>query len=250
MLEWGANAVISVSLLRVIRIFRFIPLLSAYSPQLKMSLQALYRSRNAALHLCAFLFLIVYVYALIGVGAFKDATGLSNQINERISFRNVSGAIILLIEISTSAGWDGTYERLLHDYNKFAVLLYLWSFLFICIMTILNLVLTIILTYYKMASDVDFESTQLACADQNDFHDKWQAIAAPDRPQFINKAQLPALINNLGKSSTLRWGFVPTDENIQLLGIPLHNEQQVNYGEVLIALNKNRLRQTHGNNKK
>lgn len=242
--------VISVNMLRVIRVIRFIPLLVSYSPQLKMSLQALYRSRVAAFNLCAFLFVIVLVYALIGFGAFKNASAPPPPQNEEMSFDNIMGAIFILIQISTSAGWDGNYEQLIGEYHPFNVFVYFWSFLFICIMIIMNLMLTIILCYYKLASEMEFESTDLSAADRNDFIEKWKAISAPNRPLFIHKAQLPALINSLGKSSALRSGFVITDENIQLLGIPMHNQQQLYYGEVLIALNKNRLKQTLGKNGK
>lgn len=237
-----AHTAISVSMLRVIRVIRFVPLFVSYSPQLKMSLQALYRSRIAAFNLCVFLFLIIVVYAIIGFGAFQNSTARLPP-NKQISFNNITGAIFLLFQISTSAGWDGTYEKLIDEYNTFSVFVYFWSFLFICIMIIMNLMLTIILCYYKIASETEFESKDLSIAALNDFNEKWKAIAAPNHPLFINKAQLPALINSLGKSSSLHSGFVITDENIQLLGIPVHNEQQLYYGEVLIALNKNRLKQ-------
>lgn len=241
---------ISVTVFRVFRVMRFIQLFVSYSPQLKMSLQALYRSRIAAFNLCVFLFLTIMVYALIGIGAFKNATEKLSPQNDRISFHTIGGAIILLVQIGTSAGWDGIYHRLIFndDYHPFIVFLYIWSFLFICIMTIMNIMLTIILCYYQMASEVESESKKLSTADLNDFNEKWKAIASPNRPLFISKAQLPTLINCLGKSSTLRSGFITTDENIQLLGIPMHNEQQLYYGEVLIALNKNRLNKTLGKN--
>lgn len=244
-----ARYVISVSLLRIIRVMRFIPLLVPHSPQLRMSLRALYRSRIAAFNLCGFLSLIIFVYALIGIGAFKNVTDKLAPPNDRISFNNLSGAIILLVQISTSAGWDGIYIKLIKDYHPFVVFLYIWSFLFICIMIIMNIMLTIILCYYYMASEMESETKKLPTTDQNDFNEKWKAITSPNRPLFINKVQLPMLINNLEKSSSLRSGFITTDENIQLLGIPVHNEQQMHYGEVLIALNKNRLKKKLGKNK-
>lgn len=237
-------------MLRVIRVIRFVPLLVSHSPQLRMSLQALNRSRIAAINMCVFLSLIIFVYALIGFGAFKNA---AEESSEQISFNTVLGSIFTLFQISTSAGWDGIYEKLIAaDHNAFYLFLYFWSFLFICIMTIMNLMLTIILCYYKLASDRESEmSKNLSTHDLNEFNEKWKAIAAPNRPLFINRVQLPALINNLGKSSSLRSGFGITDESIQLLGIPVHNEHQLYYGEVLIALNKNRLKQqTLGKNKK
>lgn len=248
-----SHTIISVSILRVIRVLRFVPLFVSYSPQLKMGLQALRRSRIAAFNLCVFLFLIIFVYAMIGFGAFKNPNEESLKESKQISFNTVLGSIFTLFQISTSAGWDGIYEQLIAaHHNAFVLFLYLWSFLFICIMVIMNLMLTIILCYYGLASDTESETSKhLSTHDLNDFNEKWKAHAAPNRPLFINKVQLPALINNLGKSSSLRSGFVITDESVQLLGIPVHNENQLYYGEVLIALNNNRLKQrTLGGNKK
>lgn len=244
MTDFAPKYFISVGLLRIIRVIRFMPLFVTYSPQLKMGLEALRRSRVAAYNLCYFLFMIIFVYALIGVAAFKNAARSVAHGNDQISFHNVDGAVMLLIQISTSAGWDGTYHALIEQYNPFVVFLYMWSFLFICILTILNLMLMIILCYFKLAFEMESESKQLPTADINDFNNKWKTIASPNRPLFINKVQLPALINNLEKSSSLRAGVNTTDEHIQLLGIPVHNEQQFYYGEVLIALNKNRLKHT------
>lgn len=244
-----SDKAISVSMLRVIRVIRFIPLFVAYSPQLKMALQALYRSRIAAFNLCILLFLIIFVYALIGVGAFGNSTGNVAPQNDQISFHNISGAIIILTQIGTTAGWDGVYDALIKDYDQFVVFLYLWSFLFICIMIILNLMLNIILSYYKMASEENLKLEKLSTTDFNDFNAKWKVIAASNQPLFIKKVQLPVLMNNLDKSSSLCPAFAITDENIQLLGIPIHNEQQLYYGEVLIALNRNRLKQTPRKNK-
>lgn len=238
MMEFTHSNVISVSLLRVIRVIRFNSLFVSHSPQLKLALSTLNRSKTAVYNLCLFLLLITFVYALIGSSAFKRVSNISD-INDRISFYTVGQAIILLIQISTTAGWDGVYSVLVAEnhYNAFVIFLYLWSFMYICILIILNLVLTIILNYYTKAQEIETESTKLQPHDVNDFNEKWQQLATVDEPFFINKAQLPILINRLDKSSSLRASVIPTEENLQLLGIPIRNEQQLYRGEVLIALN-------------
>lgn len=241
-IEFTHSTVISVSMLRVIHVFRFNSLFLPYSSQLKLGLESLRQSGSAAFNLCLFLFLVIYVYALIGVVAFKFVEDIS-WINDRISFRYFGRAVILLIQLSTSAGWDNIYITLIKDHNAFVIFLYLWSFLFICILTIVNIVLTIVLKYYTQAVEIEYESKKLRPNELNDFSEKWSTIAAPNEPLFINKAQLPILVNHLDKSSSLRANFIPTEENIQLIGIPIHNDQQMYRGDVLIALNKNRLRQ-------
>lgn len=250
MVEFTHSTVVSVSLLRVIRVIRFDSLLVTYSPDLRLAFDALRRSKTAAYYLCLFLLLVIFVYSLIGAVAFRNVTNIT-PINDKISFFTVGQAIILLIQISTSAGWDGVYKVLIgQQYNPFVVFLFLWSFLFICILIIVNLVLTIILNYYSKAYESETEPEKLRSSDLNDFNENWQTIAAPDEPLFINRAQLSILLNRLDKSSALRLSVIPNDENIQLLGIPVHNDQQLYHGDVLIALNKARLRQTRAASKK
>lgn len=250
MVEFTHSTVVSVSLLRVIRVIRFDSLLVTYSPDLRLAFDALRRSKTAAYYLCLFLLLVIFVYSLIGAVAFRNVTNIT-PINDKISFFTVGQAIILLIQISTSAGWDGVYKALIgQQYNPFVVFLFLWSFLFICILIIVNLVLTIILNYYSKAYESETEPEKLRSSDLNDFNENWQTIAAPDEPLFINRAQLSILLNRLDKSSALRLSVIPNDENIQLLGIPVHNDQQLYHGDVLIALNKARLRQTRAASKK
>lgn len=246
MLEFSHGTVVSVSLLRVIRVLRFNSILVAHPNDLNLALKSLRQSKTAAYNLCQFLFVIIFVYSLIGVIAFKRAQNII-PLNDNISFRNVGGSLILMTQISTSAAWDGVYAALAayNDYNPFVVFLFLWSFLFICILIIVNLVLTIILNYYTNAYAVETESSKLQESDLNDFNEKWKSIAAVDQPLFINKVQLPIVLNHLNKSSALRSSIIPTEENIQLLGIPIHNEQQLYRGEVLIALNRARLRQAN-----
>lgn len=245
-----------ITVLRVIHVLRFNSLFVSWSPQLKLALKALNSSKSAAVNLCLFLFLITFVYALIGTVVFKHVSNLT-PINDKISFQTVEQALILLIQISTSAGWDAVYNVLVakNHYNAFVIFLYLWSFLYICIMIIVNLVLTIILSYYTNACEAEIEQNKLRTNDINDFNEKWSAIATAEAPLFINRTQLPILLNRLDELSSLRTGVVPTDETrIQLLGIPIRDDDKLYRGDVLIALNQNRkrmqsqLNKTHGNN--
>lgn len=247
----GPVYVCYVGLLRVIRVLRFRSLFTERSPGLRTALEALQRSKRAAFNLNLFLFLIIFIYSLIGVVSFKSVKNIV-PINEGISFHSVGAAMFVLIQISTSAGWDGLYGVLVdeNNYNPFSVFLFIWSFLFICILIIVNLILTVILNYYTIANENEIESTKLRVNDLNDFNDKWKSLTAANDPLFINKTQLSILLNRLDESSALRSSILPTEENIQLLGIPIHNENQLYHGDVLIALNKARSKQSNASSKK
>lgn len=242
LLEITASTIYSFSLLRVIRILRFNSLFVAHSTYLKLGLEALGQSKVAARNLLVFLLLIIFVYASIGAVAYRQIVDI-NEINDKISFHSVQQGLVLMFQISTSAGWDGLYGAIIEDgYNAFGAFVFLWSFLFICILIIVNLVLTIVLNFYTSVCAAESDSIQLRPADLNDFNEQWKVIAAPEHPLFINKTQLPVLFDRLDNSSSLRPNTMPTEENIQLLGIPIYDDQQLYHGEVLIALNKARLR--------
>lgn len=242
MAEFGAY-VLSPAILRVIRVIRFNSLFVNYSKQLKLALGSLRKSRSAAWHLGAFLFFMICVYALIGIAAFRRATNIF-PINDTITFRNFGPALLLIFQISTSAAWDGVYEALISDSHKSRILvaLYLLSFLFICILVIVNLMTTVIVNYY-LATEEEDEVKALRASDANDFDQKWQTVAGSENPLVIQKAQLGDLLGRLAATSALRLNDVD-NESIKLLGIPLRNKDQYYRGDVLIALNKERLRRS------
>lgn len=232
----------SASILRVIHVLRFNSLLINCSNQLKLAMEALKKSRSAAWKLLVFLFLIIYIYALMGVAAFNRVPNLF-PINENVSFRTFGQSLLLLFQISTSAAWDRVYEVLISDPNKsaFLIFVYLVSFLFISFLVIVNLVATVVLNYYLEASENENKGKELRDSDLNDFNDKWQSIAGSENPLFIKKTQLRNLLDRLGATSALRFNTPLNDEKINLLGIPVRNEDQYYRGDVLIALNRFRL---------
>lgn len=228
---------------------RFNSLLAGLSRHLRLGLKSLKRSQTAALKLFLFLLLITYVYALIGTVAFNRVAKIF-PINDRISFHTVWRSMILLYQICTSAGWDGVYKALIVEPSTIAILvaLYLLSYLFISIFILINLTATVILNFYSQVCDIEDETTKLRKVDLDDFNDKWKAVAIREQPLFIRKSQLIDLLNRLAPTSSLRCNLSIDENNIKLLGIPVRNEQQLYRGDVLIALNKIRMR--YSNNQK
>lgn len=224
------------------RIVRFNSMITKVSPQLKQAFKSLSQSKWVAYHLGLFLFLITLVYGMIGVVAFGRISHIF-PINENISFYRLGRSMIVLIQISTSAGWDMAYIALIKHFNPFLVALYILSYLIICIFITINLVLTVVLNYYTSCVEIAEKATKLNQRDLLEFNGAWQLLAQHDRPLFIQKSQLLQLLQKLDPTSSLRSSFDTSEENVRLLGIPLHEDQTYYRGEVLIALNRARLRQ-------
>lgn len=238
MMELGRT----ICMLRVIRVVRFNSLLEQFSPQLRMGLKSLRQSKSAALNLFSFLVLIIYVYALIGTVAFNRTVKIF-PINDKVSFYTVWQSMVLLYQISTSAGWDGVYKALITEqkYSIFLIAVYLLSFLFICVFIVFNLVITVILNFYAQMCEVENERKGLRAADLGDFNMNWEVVARQEQPAFIERSQLSDLLTRLNIDSGLRREFEINDDNIKLLGIPIRNEKQYYRGDVLLALNRVRL---------
>lgn len=245
LIEFTHTSIISISLLRVFRIIRFNSLITNLSKQLKLGLDSLKRSKLAAYNLSLFLILVIFVYGLVGVVAFRRVAHIFS-INENVSFHTIGQSFILLYQISTSAGWDGVYTalKLQNQFNAFLIALYVLSFLLISIFVTLNLVITVILNFYVKSLEIEEESRKLKPNDLSNFNEKWQSIAQSNEPLFIQKNQLIEFLKNLDSSSSLLNSITINEENVKLLGIPLREEKKYYRGDVLIALNRARLRQS------
>lgn len=223
------------------RIARFNPIITSLSPQLDQALKSLGQSKWVAYHLGLFLFLVTVVYGMIGVVAFRRISYIF-LINDNVSFYRLGHSMILLFQISTSAGWDAVYIALIRHYNPYLIALYMLSYMIICIFVTINLVLTVVLNYYTSCIEADDGARKLSQHDLADFNETWQSLAHAQHPALTGKVQLMELLNKLDAGSALRGAVDISDENVRLLGIPLREDQTYYRGDVLIALNRARMR--------
>lgn len=184
--------------------------------------------------------IITSVYAIIGIVLFGQVLVIFDS-NPSINFQTFEGSFITLFQISTGAGWDGVYEALTGHRSQFVIIVYLLTYLYFSIAIYLNIMMSIILEYYREATACQ-QLAQLAVADFNDFNQKWQRLATNDEPKFIAKTKLKDLVNSLSAESTLRLASF-SDLDLKLLGIPERKIDSIHHGDVLIALNRHRVAQ-------
>ena len=123
----------SFLLLRLLRVFRVLRLISVV-PELKKIIEALLSSVVRVFYVGLLLFIILYIYATIGSILF------SNDIPER--WGDVGVSMITLFQVLTMSSWEQVMLPLQDIY--WWAWIYFFSFIIICGITMLNLLIAIL----------------------------------------------------------------------------------------------------------
>ena len=120
-------------LLRLLRVFRVLRIISVV-PELKKIIEALLSSVKRVFYVGLLLFIILYIYATIGSILF------STNIPER--WNDVGVAMITLFQVLTLSSWEQVMLPLQDVY--WWAWIYFFSFIIICGITMLNLLIAIL----------------------------------------------------------------------------------------------------------
>ena len=123
----------SFLLLRLLRVFRVLRIISVI-PELKKIIEALLNSVKRVFYVSLLLFIILYIYATIGSILFSE------DIPERWSDLGVS--MITLFQVLTLSSWEQVMLPLQDVY--WWAWIYFFSFIIICGITMLNLLIAIL----------------------------------------------------------------------------------------------------------
>jgi len=123
----------SFLLLRLLRVFRVLRIISII-PELKLIIEALLGSIKRVFYVSLLLFIILYIYATIGSILF------SSDIPQR--WNDVGVSMITLFQVSTLSSWEQVMLPLQDVY--WWAWIYFFSFIIICGITMLNLLIAIL----------------------------------------------------------------------------------------------------------
>jgi len=123
----------SFLLLRLLRVFRVLRIISVI-PELKMIIEALLQSVKRVFYVSLLLFIILYIYATIGSILFSEDIPLR--------WGNVGTAMITLFQVLTLSSWEQVMLPLQELY--WWAWIYVFSFIIICGITMLNLLIAIL----------------------------------------------------------------------------------------------------------
>ena len=214
------------NLLRVLRIFRTARLLRLveFAKGIRQLLWALIISLPALFNVGTLLFLVIFIYAIIGMSAFGNVKQ-EGELNEMANFETFGSSLLLLFRLTTGAGWsdimdsllleppdcDPNYLNLPHgNCGSFGAVVYLVSYIVVVFLVIINMYIAIILenvyraheiedfcitrenfdSYYVLWGKFDYSGTQYLPLDQlSDF------VASLQKPFKLPKPNSDVLRN-------------------------------------------------------
>ena len=123
----------SFLVLRLLRVFRVLRLISVI-PELKQIIEAILQSIKRVFFVCLLLFIILYIYATMGAILFSE--------DEPSRWGDLGISLITLFQVLTLSSWETVMLPLQEIY--WWSWIYFFSFIIICAITILNLVIAIL----------------------------------------------------------------------------------------------------------
>lgn len=241
------DTVVNPSLLRVMRIFRIARLLRVleFAKGIRQLLVALMISLPALFNIGTLLFLVIFIYAIIGMSAFgrvKKQGNLDNIVN----FETFGSSMMLLFRLTTGSGWndvmsalslqppdcDPNYEGLPKGNcgSPLGAASYLISYIVIVFMIIVNMYIAVILDNVNRAHENDdFAITK---EDFDRYYLKWAAFV-PNGKQFIPLSQLSDFVDALDKPFRHP---KPNDERLRQLDITIRAGELIHCFDLLKAL--------------
>ena len=204
--------IVTPSLFRVARVFRIGRLLRFYKGArgIRRLLFALVISLPALFNIGALLFLVMFIYAIIGMSSFGYVKK-TGALNDVVNFETFGNSMLLLFRLSTSAGWNDVLEPLLiqppdcdenhlgQPYGNCGIpwlaILYFITFILSTFLIIINMYIAIILENLSQAHQQGRSRN----------HGRWLGnvlrcignVIDPDASQYILHSQLSDFVDGL-----------------------------------------------------
>ena len=246
------------TLLRVIRVFRIgrvLRLIKA-AKGIRKLLFALIISLPAIFNIGALLFLVMYMFAIIGMSSFGNLK-INGVMDEIVNFQTFGNSFMLLLRLATSAGWNDVLDALLikspycNDsyYTQpdgiqkasstgdcgipYLAIPFMVSYIVIVWLIVINMYIAVILENFNQAHEQ--EELGITEDDFDMFYVTWEKYD-PHATQFIKYEQLADFVNDLEQPLQL-----PKPNEIALVSfnIPIMEGEKMHCLDILIALVKN-----------
>ncbi|GIY82803.1 hypothetical protein CDAR_608842 [Caerostris darwini] len=240
---------VSPTLLRVVRVVKVGRVLRLVKGArgIRTLLFALAMSLPALFNICLLLFLVMFIYAIFGMSFFKTVKHRYG-IDENFNFETFGQSIILLFQMSTSAGWDGVLAGIMDDTDcdppdpdaddpgdcgsKGIAVAYLVTYLIISFLIIINMYIAVILENYSQATEDVQEG--LTADDYDMYYEIWQKFD-PDGTQFIKYEYLTDFLDALEEPLQIP---KPNKYKIISMDIPICKGDLIYCVDILDALTK------------
>lgn len=232
------GVIITPNLLRVIRVFRVGRLLRFFEKAkgIQRLLFSLVISLPALFNVGAILFLIVFIYAIIGMSFFAHVKK-TGTLNEVVNFETFLNSMLLIFRLMTAAGWNDVLEPLMiqppdcdPNYkglsngncgNGWIAVCYFSSFVIIIFLVLINMYVAVILENYNNV--MEQEKIGITGEDIDLFYQHWM-LYDPDSTQYIYYKDLSEFLHTLEGNLRIKQ---PNKAACALLNIPLYEDDKI-----------------------
>ena len=255
----GENLDFSPGLLRVVRVFRLGRLLRFFdgAKGIRQLLFTIVKSAPALLNIGTLLFLIMFIYAIMGMNFFmyvKEA----GAFNAVVNFKTFGSSMCLLFRISTAAGWNGVLEAAMISPPKcnatkraelqnnndcgspLLAVIYFVSYIAVIVLIMINMYIAVILENFNQAQSQD--EAGITEDDLEAFYTCWEQFD-PKATQFIKYYQLPDFLDALdGPLRVPKPNYWFLEEN----EIPVKDRHKVHCLDIMASVIKRAIGEVEG----
>lgn len=254
--ELNANeGSVSPSLLRVLRIFRIARLLRLveFAKGIRQLLWALMISLPALFNIGTLLFMVIFIYAIIGMSAFGHVKR-EGELNDTVNFETFGTSLLLLFRLATGSGWNDIMDALMLEppdcdpnylglpngnCGSFSAVLYLASYIIVVFLVIVNMYIAIILENVNRAHEIeDFCITK---ENFDSYYITWGAFVHDGKP-YLSLSQLSEFVASLEKPFKIPQ---PNFTALRDMDIPVRSGELIHCFDLLKALVR-RVLEEHG----
>merc|ERR1719188_518500 len=202
---------VSPTLLRVVRVAKIGRVLRLVKGArgIRTLLFALAMSMPALFNICLLLFLVMFIFAIFGMSFFMTVK-LRGTLDEVYNFQTFGQSMILLFQMSTSAGWDGVLNGIMDEKDCEPAdpetgyqgncgsatlgISFMVTYLVISFLIIINMYIAVILENYSQATEDVQEG--LTDDDYDMYYEIWQQFD-PEGTQYLCYNQLSDFLDVL-----------------------------------------------------
>uniref|UniRef100_A0A4X2LNW4 Sodium channel protein n=1 Tax=Vombatus ursinus TaxID=29139 RepID=A0A4X2LNW4_VOMUR len=214
-------------------------------------LSAMMLSLPALLNIVLLLFLVMIIYAIIGMSQFAYVKKVAG-INDMFNFETFGNSMLCLFQITTFAGWDGLIAPMLNkgppDCNPEKLhpgiplkgdcgspslgIFYFVSYLIISFLLLVNMFIVVIFEIFNAVTEENAKSLREEAFDN--FYEVWQKFD-PDTTHFIDYSQLSDFAASLNPPLLIA---KPNKVQLMAMDLPVARGNRVFCPDVLFALAK------------
>lgn len=230
--------IITPNLLRVVRVFRVGRLLRFFEKAkgIQRLMFSLIISLPALFNVGGILFLIMFIYAIIGMSFFAHVKK-TGALNDVVNFETFLNSMVLIFRLMTAAGWNDVLEPLMiqppdcdPNYkglsngncgNSWIAVCYFSSFIVIIFLVLINMYVAVILENYNNV--MEQEKIGITGEDIDLFYQHWM-LYDPDSTQYIYYKDLSEFLHTLKGNLRIKQ---PNKAACALLNIPLYEDDKI-----------------------